>query len=204
MYFMPINTIYQAPFIEGNLYHLYNRSHKGLKLFNDTEDYLRFISQIENHIAPYTDIFAFSLLPNHFHLFFRQNHIPLPLYTKNISSIDDFMTESFRKVFIRHTKKINLKYDRYGGLFCTPFKDIHVQSTDYAINLLHYIHWNHVHHEMGETLIDYPFSSYSHYLHNHPTFIKKSEVLEWYGGLENFKTQHELQKDRFIILPHGL
>ncbi len=197
---MPINPIYQAAFIEDNLYHIYNRAHKGLKLFYEPEDYWRFLWNIEKHLAPYSDIYAFSLLPNHFHLFLKQNHIPLPLYINNINSVDDFMSEQVRKTCISHTKWINKKYNRYGGLFCSPFKDIYVDSFEYALQLLYYIHWNHVHHDIGTTVSDYPYSSYSHYLFEQPTFIKKDIVLDWFNGKEQFLKEHLAQKDHFASL----
>lgn len=201
---MPINPKYTAIFEADNLYHVYNRAHKGLKLFYEPEDYLQLLFKIEEYIAPYADIYAFSLLPNHFHIFFHQNHVPFPLFINKTTCVDDFMYNQFRKLFIGHTRMINHKYDRYGGLFCTPYRRINVETHDYALQLLYYIHWNHVHHDLGKTLMDYPYSSYSHYLFDHPTFIKKETVFNWFDGKENFIKQHQLQKDRYIILPDFL
>lgn len=198
---MPINSKFTARFEADNLYHVYNRAHKGLKLFYEPDDYLHFLYKIQQKIAPYADIYAFSLLPNHFHIFLQQNQVPFPLFIDGMNCVDDFMYEEFRSIFIGHTKRINQNLDRYGGLFCSPYRRIHVDSHEYALQLLYYIHWNHVHHNMGQTLMDYPYSSYSHYLFDHPTFIQKEPVFNWFNGKKNFIEQHQLQKDRYIVLP---
>ena len=55
-------------FKKGNLYHVYNQGNNKQKIFFNRENYLFFLQKIHTHILPYTDILAWCLMPNHFHL----------------------------------------------------------------------------------------------------------------------------------------
>ena len=53
---------------EGLMYHIYNRANGHENLVHDAKDFLRFLSLMEKYIAPVADIFAWNLMPNHFHI----------------------------------------------------------------------------------------------------------------------------------------
>ncbi len=55
-------------FVKGYLYHIYNQGNNQQKIFFNRENYLFFLRKINTHILPYTDILAWCLMPNHFHL----------------------------------------------------------------------------------------------------------------------------------------
>jgi len=59
-------------FEKGFLYHVYNRGNNGEKLFYSNSNYQFFIQKIEYHISPFADVFAWCLMPNHFHLFIQE------------------------------------------------------------------------------------------------------------------------------------
>lgn len=52
-------------------YHLFNRAVGNEKLFQTDENYRYFLTKMKQHILPVADLFAYSLLPNHFHLLIR-------------------------------------------------------------------------------------------------------------------------------------
>jgi hypothetical protein len=45
---------------------------------------------------------------------------------------------------------------------------------------------------------EYPFSSYNSIVSDEPTFLKRDQVLAWFGGRDLFIKSHELMKDQFI------
>ena len=54
-------------FFEPNaVYHIYNRSNENV--FYTSENYLYFLSKIQQNIFPVCNILAWVLMPNHFHL----------------------------------------------------------------------------------------------------------------------------------------
>jgi putative transposase len=55
-------------FEKDNIYHIYNQGNNKQKIFFNRENYLFFLRKIKTHILPYADIFAWCLMPNHFHL----------------------------------------------------------------------------------------------------------------------------------------
>jgi REP element-mobilizing transposase RayT len=54
--------------INGNYYHIYNRGNNGRDLFRDPDSYEHFLGLLDKYILPIADIYAWVLMPNHFHL----------------------------------------------------------------------------------------------------------------------------------------
>jgi len=55
-------------FGKGYIYHIYNQGNNHRKIFFNQENYLFFLKKIKTYVTPYTDILAWCLMPNHFHL----------------------------------------------------------------------------------------------------------------------------------------
>lgn len=52
----------------GNFYHLYNHVNGNENLFVEERNYHFFLQLVTKHILPTSKIFAYTLMPNHFHL----------------------------------------------------------------------------------------------------------------------------------------
>ena len=80
-----------------------------------------------------------------------------------------------------------------GHLFNRPFKRLEVKDNAHLTQLFVYIHANSMKHGITKDFINYKWSSYQAILSNHPTNIKREEVLNWFGGKDRFITaQHEM------------
>src|SRR5687768_6127634 len=55
-------------FIEGEVYHIYNRGNNSQKIFITEENYLFFLRKVRKELLPFCEILAYCLMPNHFHL----------------------------------------------------------------------------------------------------------------------------------------
>lgn len=55
-------------FAEGHVYHVYNRGNNSQTVFFTHENYLFFLEKMRKYMLPHSDILAWCLLPNHFHL----------------------------------------------------------------------------------------------------------------------------------------
>ena len=64
-------------FEKGQLYHIYNQGNNRQKIFFERDNYLFFLQKIRTYILPYADVFAWCLMPNHFHLMVLVNEVEL-------------------------------------------------------------------------------------------------------------------------------
>ncbi|MDZ7741871.1 MAG: hypothetical protein U5Q03_09015 [Bacteroidota bacterium] len=62
-------------FETGHIYHIFNQGNNRQRVFFQRENYLFFLKKTKLHILPFADIFAWCLMPNHFHLMVFVNHI---------------------------------------------------------------------------------------------------------------------------------
>lgn len=60
-------------FQEGFIYHIYNQGNNRQRVFFKRENYLYFLRKINVYLKPYSDIIAWCLMPNHFHIMILVN-----------------------------------------------------------------------------------------------------------------------------------
>ncbi|XWK86194.1 MAG: transposase [Phormidium sp.] len=146
----------------GNYYHVYNRGNNRQAIFFERENYLYFLRQLRNYlITNGTDIIAYCLMPNHYHLL-------VYLQTDNFS-------ELMQAFSLSYTKSINKRYERVGSLFQGRFQAIHVDREEYLLYLTRYIHLNPVSANIVEKAEDWEFSSYQEYIDLRPGTLPKLE-----------------------------
>lgn len=185
---------------KGNYYHLYNRGNNGIDVFFDNESYYHFLRLYDKYISPIADTFAWCLLKNHFHLLIYlkiDNEIDFEkLEYSTIEKPKDFNpSNQFGYLFNAYTQAINKKFNRTGSLFERPFERKLIGSEKYLQNLIFYIHNNPVFHGFTNNIIDYPWSSYHTILSDKLTKLKRQEVIEYYGDIENFKHSHNQKQN---------
>ena len=182
------------PLENGKYYHIYNRGINSDILFKENSNYEHFLKLYDLHIESMAETYAWCLMKNHFHFVIR------------IKDAEEIKTEnkippsqSFSNLFNAYTKAFNKKYNRHGALFERPFKRKGIENENYFQNLIAYIHNNPVHHTICEYPLQYPWSSYRTCLSNKPTKLKRKEVMELFGDIENFKYVHELKRNDVSI-----
>lgn len=188
----------------GETYHTYNRSVANEEFLKGKKeerhllgllDYYRFpqkISFSKFRVMPKTDqveyldrardnkplvqIFAFSLMPDHFHLLLRQET------EKGISAYVSNIQNSFAKYYNARTK-------RHGSLFQNPFKAKRVETNEQLIHLSRYIHLNPVTAYLIKLndLFNYPRTSYSCYLSkNKRGLVETNQILDLFRSTEQY------------------
>jgi len=142
----------------GETYHVYNRGAHKQAIFTNEGDYKRFLLLIylcnqhepvdfrkifskykgrsfvdifeqEKTGKSLVDVFAYSLMPNHFHIVLRQKH-------KN------GITLFFKKVLTGYSMYFNTKYNHSGVLFQGRFKSSHINNEPYFRYIFSYVHLN--------------------------------------------------------------
>lgn len=115
-------------FEEGQLYHLYNQGNNKQVVFFCKENYWFFLQKIKTYIAPYADIIAWCLMPNHFHLMVKVN------FSHRVTSSHPVTNRSFNQsiaILLRsYTRAINKQENKTGSLFREGTKAECIAHTD--------------------------------------------------------------------------
>ena len=179
----------------GNYYHIFNRGNNGQRVFFEDGNYTYFLQLYLKYISPIASTLAWCLMRNHFHflIYLKEEkevkRTDFKFSTRSeVAGIDP--SRQFSHLFNAYTQAINKKYSRTGSLFEKPFERKRISSEDYLKKLTFYIHNNPVHHSVTKDISSYTWTSYQEYFSEKKFLISEKEVLELFGGLENFKAYH--------------
>ncbi|MBX2934141.1 MAG: hypothetical protein KF825_07835 [Ferruginibacter sp.] len=192
---------YHIALSPGEIYHLYNRAVGNEKLFLSEDNYHYFLSKLKQHTSPIADVFAYALLPNHFHLVVRikqeedilqhfHNKKKKPFNPKE-NSLADFIMEQFSNWANGYVKAFNKMYNRKGGLFIDYMKRSLMQNDSDFTSYIFYVHKNAVHHGLTKKIGDWPYDSYNSLLSYRQTSLLREDVMEWFGSKERFIQFHQ-------------
>ncbi len=182
------------PLEPGKYYHIYNRGNNGENIFIEERNYAYFMNLYAKYIDPIAETFAYCLLRNHFHVGVRIKDLGENL--ENLGGLQDLRGlknpgQQFSNFFNAYSKAINRACGRTGSLFENRYRRREVTTDGYFQRLIHYIHWNPQKHGFVADFRAYPYSSYQLFLMDKPTFVKRVEVLDWFGGRDGFVKQHQ-------------
>lgn len=195
---------YQIELEPGKFYHIYNRGNNSEKIFFNQENYKFFLRRYNEYLSSCVETYAFCLLPNHFHFLIKVKEgnadakKALHLGDDNAKALHLgdaklFATPAtaFHRLFTSYSKAINKQQKRHGSLIENPFKRIEIDTREYLINLILYIHTNPQIHGFVNDFRTYSWSSYNDILSNEPTILKRDSVLDWFDEKDNFQFCHE-------------
>jgi putative transposase len=189
------------PLIPGKYFHIYNRANGDERAFRSTENYRFFLEKYNYFVTPVADTFCFCLMPNHFHFLVRiktEKEIlqdPEGLDNSGSGEIDKVVSAQFSRFFNSYVKAFNKQHNRMGSLFIKNFKRKLVDNELYLAKLVHYIHNNPVEAGLSGKPGGWKHSSYGIILSEAPTFLKREEVIEWFGSAEDFQDFHTAQPE---------
>ncbi len=161
-------------FIEGEIYHVYNRGNNKQPIFFTRENYLFFLAKIRKELLPYCDVISYCLMPNHFHLevFIK----PLPTSGLAISSHSTDRQPAGKTfnnglaILLRsYTRAIHRQQNITGSLFQQKTKARLLnngranETINEALVCMNYIHQNAVKGGLVKSVEQWEFSSYLDY-----------------------------------------
>lgn len=188
----------QELFEPGRYYHVFNRGNNKENIFIENENYLYFLQLVKKHLIVTCQIYAYCLLPNHFHLLLKIKDIKeLP---ENYQNGDKKIHQPFSNLFNAYTKSINKKYNRTGSLFQEHLHRIKIDTEEYLRELVLYIHLNPEKHEIDSNFKYYAYSSYRTYISEKPSLLDREEILGYFDNKENFTFCHQSRKIKLDIL----
>ena len=193
---------YHIPLIPGNHYHIFSRAIGSEILFREEENFRFFLQKMEEHLLPVCRIWAYCLIPNHFHLLAEiKNEEEIKQAFESAKKdrefvaddAPDFIMERFSNWLNSYTKAFNKKYSRKGGLFMNYLRRVQISKDSQLSATIFYIHKNPVHHGLAKEISVWKWSSYAVHLSKEPTILEKEEVLGWFGNTLEFTKFHNQQ-----------
>jgi putative transposase len=149
----------KIPLVNGQYYHIYSRSIAKYVVFNNEDEYARFLELInlcrhENFTYKYSqfleleslsqktilkhleeensllvEIVAYCIMPTHIHLLLKQVK-------------DNGIVKFMLRVMSSYSRYFNQKHHRNGPLWTGRFKDVLVETDEQLLHLTRYIHLN--------------------------------------------------------------
>lgn len=205
---MPIPEKYLADFEEDGIYHIFNRTNNGEKLFLSDENRHFFLRKYKELLSAYLDTYCWCLLPNHFHFLvrikshkilvetikskqFNDRSLTEKKFLENLCSISDLVGHSFKRFFQSYSLSFNKMFHRNGNLFYKPFKRVAVIKETQFTQAIVYIHANPVKHQLTKDFTTYEWSSWRSYMSDAPTLLLRKEIFDFFGNREQFIKVHK-------------
>jgi len=217
------------PLVNNQIYHIYNRSVAQLPIFRNKKEYKIYLSLIEyykfanpplrfsffsrlekdkksalikslyksnNNLV---NIYAFCLMPNHYHLLLKQKK-------------DKGIMNYIRLIQNSYAHYINVKTKRCGSVFQSPFKAKRIESDEQFLHVARYIHLN----PLTTYLIDatnelanYEWCSFKDYSgENSREFVDIKFLMSFYKNKDKFikftfdqlDYQRKLEKIKHLLI----
>ena len=184
-----------TPLRFGCYYHIFNRGINRENIFVEEDNYRYFLELFAKHILPIADLYAYCLLPNHFHLLVRiKTEIDLTVFDVRRSLPRP--SQKFSNLFNAYAKRCTTIHTRTGSLFQRPFRRVVVTSNAQLFHLVTYIHRNPEKHGLVDDFQDWPYSSYQTLVaETEDTYLNWAEVMSWFGAISNFKHSHQMDAE---------
>jgi putative transposase len=205
---MPSRNVIKK-YVDGGVYHVYNRGVDKQKIFKDKQDYKFFLSLMKIYLEKPADnlkgfnpfsiqyrgsaikqgvfsqrvcLLAFALMPNHYHLLIKVEDGPA-------------ITEFMKSVMTIYVMYFNKKYNRVGSLFQGVYKAVLVEGDEYLIHIARYIHLNPIENSKTRAITDKDldkildgFNSYTYYVGlNNAAWVKPNFILSYFRDLNDFR-----------------
>ncbi len=197
--------------IPGKEYHLYSHANGSEHSFRSFDDYHCFCQRILKYLTPIAELYAYSLLPNHFHTVLQFKQIDeLAVHYSELKGEEAILHPSLAPKFLRqqisnmlnsYSKTFNHHHFRNGKLFRNRFRRVHIEDEQQFRNAVFYAHKNPAHHDFSKTIHDWQWTSFSQFLSTGPTIVAKELVLERFGGLDKFLEFHnrKIESKRILV-----
>jgi putative transposase len=140
-------------------YHVMNRARRGQVAFPVKEDKLAFLYLLKETAGMFNlNVSAWCLMETHYHLLVQTPDANLARCMRNLNGV--------------YTQKYNFRHGCDGTLFRGRYKSILVDSDNYLLELVRYIHRNPLRAGLVEKLSQYNWSS-------HKAYLSGSEKWNW-------------------------
>jgi putative transposase len=166
---MPRQARLDAP---GVLHHVWARGIERTQIFRDDKDRDGFVNRLIRLVERRAFfIYAWVLIPNHFHLLVRTGTTPL--------------SRAMQRLLTGHSGSFNRRHRRAGHLFQSRYRSTVCEDDPYFLELVRYIHLNPIRAKLVKDLKEleaYPYSGHSALVGTIPSLWQETgQVLSRFG-----------------------
>ena len=165
---------------ESDIYHIVSRGVNHSLIFEDSSDCERFLEILdETFRIKGVKLYCWCLMGNHFHL---------------LAYADlELLSAAMKSLLARYAIYFNTRHGRSGHLFQDRFKTEAVNTDEYLMTVVRYIHKNPVKAGLSSSC-DYRWSSFGEYFST-GGMCSTERVLSIFGGLDAFAEFHSAEAD---------
>ena len=169
-----------------NIYHVMIRGNRKQDIFLEDEDRFRFIKVLKKvkQKKEYM-LYAYCLMNNHVHLLIKEK--------------DEQLSQTMKRINVSYVNYFNQKYQQIGHLFQDRYKSEPIESENYLLAVLSYIHNNPLNAFIVKNLEKYPWSSYCIYTDESS---QQAFLIERKDILSLFSSDKDRAIDLFIQYHH--
>jgi len=155
----------------SGIYHVVLRGINKQRIFEDNQDYRKFLEIIKtNKDKSGYIVYAYCLMNNHIHLLIKEGA--------------ESLGNTFRRIGASFVYWYNWKYSRCGHLFQDRYKSEPVETDSHFLTVLRYIHQNPTKAGVVKEIEQYPWSSYREYM-------TKPEICDTKFALKLFSEDYQ-------------
>lgn len=206
-------------FIEGEIYHVFNRGNNKQPIFFNRENYLFFLAKIRKELLPYCDIISYCLMPNHFHLEVFIKSVPktklavsghsTDCHSPDEQPVGKTFSNGLAVLLRSYTRAIQKQQNITGSLFQQKTKARQLnygrvnETMNEALICMNYIHLNALKAGLVKSIEQWEFSSYLDYANlRADTLCNKRLGFEVTGIQENtfIDESREMATDYFEFI----
>ena len=134
--------------VDGFSYHILNRGNGKQEIFHKDQDYEAFVGLMSEAKARYeVKIFAYCLMPNHFHM------VVVPIHAEELSKWMQWLMTS-------HVRRYHRHYGTSGHIWQGRFKSFVVQEDNHLLTVMRYVEGNSVRAGLVNSAKDWLWSSH--------------------------------------------
>ena len=165
----------QDEFLKERVFHFYNKTPEGKILFKCDKDYEYFLLKFKRNVSKYPcEIYAYCLMPNHFHFCLKQSS-EIPIY------------KLFNDTLISYALYYNSKYQCKGKLLQGKLQHKRICKDEYLISLCQYIHSNPVKAGIVNKVSEWKYSNFPEYTAARNGKLFSKELIKMYHEVfENY------------------
>lgn len=176
---------------DNQIYHIINRGNRREAVFHDNYDYEKFLKLLIESKEKYAvKIYAYCLMPNHFHLV---------IYTKYADSL----SQAMHWISSSYVRYYNKRYNISGHLWQGRYKSFIVQEDSYLLVLLKYVEANPKRARIVKDCIDYKYSSANNRIKNNENLITDEVPIllpdDWYTYINSDEKITDIESIRNCI-----
>ena len=171
----------------GAFYHVFNRGINKKSVYFSPNHYVYFLKLLEDVWKKYNfSVHAYCLMKNHFHLL--------------IEIHDECLSDIMRSLISQFATHLNKNLNADGSVFKDRFKSILIDSNQYLLNVMRYIHLNPIKAKICQQPKHYKWSSFNNYLLTDPKhcFLTTSLILNYFKTPNEFDYYHQFGIDKEI------